>query len=221
MNMKSDKSQRQALFEFKLPITFGVYDFDWAEVIGGNIPDRLSQVSIVPGIEVEIPMSRRWTIRPLAHLGYGIEADGENAAWIYWLALKSQLTFKIKEFNLFLLNSLGWYGFAPDKGNAQRLAGLTTGFEGHYPLRFLNAEDPWYIKAHILNFWYLNDIEVVSPEGTEPLTIDAEWEFALALGKQKRIKIWIFSFDRIGLAYRFSDIIKGVRFYFSAWFNTY
>lgn len=213
--------KRPILLEFRFPITIGIYNFDWNDILEGIFPDRFSQISIAPGIEVEIPLSRRWAIRPLAHIGYGTEMDGGDAAWIYWLALKSRFDFAISDLDLYLLNSFGWYGFTPDSGNAQNLAAISTGIEGHYPIKFLKlGEDTWYVKAHIMNIWYLNEIDFIGPESTFPKHIKAEWEFALGFGKQERIKIWIFRFDHMGLAYRFSEVITGIRFYFNAWFSS-
>ena len=42
------------------------------------------------------------------------------------------------------------------------------------------------------------------------------FELGLALGTEDRMSLGFFKFDRVGLAYRVSDSIKGVRLYFGS-----
>ena len=53
-------------------------------------------VSFTPGVQVEIPIDRRWSLRPYAHLGYGWENETEEGALIwYGLNVDFQLFLKI------------------------------------------------------------------------------------------------------------------------------
>ena len=66
-----------------------------------------------------------------------------------------------------------------------------------------------------------NDLEmVIEDDSIVPIT--DQWEFGLSFRKEeKRIKIWWFSFDRLGLAYRLSSSgeLKGISFVFRSVFD--
>jgi len=66
-----------------------------------------------------------------------------------------------------------------------------------------------------------NNLDMVLEDNSiEPIT--DQWEFGLSLRKkEKRIKIWWLSFDRLGLAYRFSSSgdLKGISIVFRSVFD--
>ena len=65
------------------------------------------------------------------------------------------------------------------------------------------------------------DLDTLLEDGsTRPIT--DQWEFGVSLRRaEKRIKIWFLSFDRLGLAYRFSSSgdLKGISFIFRSVFE--
>ena len=93
--------ERRLKLEVKLPVAFGVHDFN---LIQGDLPSSLQNISFAPGVEVQIPVTRRWTLRPHAHFGWSRElaSDGESA-WIYWAGIRSLFTFGAGNFDFGLL----------------------------------------------------------------------------------------------------------------------
>jgi len=210
--------ERRLRLEFKFPVAVGVLHFD---IIEGDFPSSFQNISSAPGVEVQIPVTRRWTLRPVAHFGWGREMakDGESA-WIYWAGLKSHLAFSAGKFDFGLVNSLLRMGYTPNRGEAQSLSLLETGLEIDHPLGNLKSGgDQLYLKTHVYNFWYLDRIEFFLSPGRDPVKLRMEWEIGLAVGKRGKLKIWLLKFDRIGIGYRFSDYTKGIRIYFSSYFN--
>lgn len=210
--------ERRLKLEVKLPVAFGVQDFD---IIRGNFPSSLQNLSFAPGVEVQVPVTSRWTLRPHAHIGWGRELAGDGeSAWIYWFGLRSLLTFGTGKFDFGLVNTLTRGGYTPNRGEAQDLSILGTGIEIDHPLGNLKSGgDQLYLKSHVYNFWYHDKLELFLSPDKGPVELRMEWEIGLAIGKKGKLKIWLFSFDRIGVGYRFSDYTKGLRIFFASYFN--
>lgn len=90
---------RQLGFRFQLPMTLGLHTFDFGSIGEALCIDQASSISLVPGVEIEIPITQRWTLKPAAYLGWGKDFRHSNYAWIYWAGLKNRLTFKTGKLN--------------------------------------------------------------------------------------------------------------------------
>lgn len=108
--------------QLKVPVTFGFYDYSFDEAFTGEFPDQVSTVSVMPGLEWEIPMSRRWTIKPYFSGGFGQELSGRESALIYDFGIKSR--FLLGEDNgveFALVTTLTAAGYQPRGGPRGRL----------------------------------------------------------------------------------------------------
>lgn len=207
--------------KFLFPITFGVQNFDLSMLTQDGLPERLQQMSFMPGVEVEIPVTPRWTLKAVGQMGWGTRLDeGDEMAWIYAGGIKSRFAFEIGEKStLNLLNGLLWSGYSPDRGGRESLSELLTGVELIHPAgRWNLREEQVYLKSHLVNYTYLNEVEFLFTQGKLPSTLDSEWEIGIAVGAVSPLRIWRFRFDRIGLAYRVADNASGVRLVFSSVF---
>jgi len=212
---------RELVLEFKLPVTFGVYNFNFTDLLGGEFPDSVQQISFTPGVEIKLPVSNRWNLRFYGNLGYGSDTQGGGErAWIYWAGFMSRFVFPIKKLNLGIINGYGSFGYTPNHGKPGDLSRLMNGFELDIPLgRIGSSEKPFFLKSHVLNFWYYDRVDFLEDPQRKPVTIGSEWEIGVAIGKAQRIKIWLFNIDRIGVGYRFSTKANGVRIYFASYFR--
>jgi len=212
------EEERTLLLEFKFPVAFGVVHFN---IVEGKFPSNFQNISFAPGAEIQIPVTRRWTLRPFGHVGWSRElSEGGESAWLYWAGVKSLLTFESGAFDFGLVNTLTRMGYNPDRGESQSLSLLGTGLEIDHPLGNLKSGgDQLFLKSHVYNFWYLDRIELFLSPDRDPAQLRMEWEVGLAIGKRGKLKIWLFKFDRIGIGYRFSEYTKGIRFFVNSYFN--
>ncbi len=194
----------EATLEFRLPVTLGLhrFDFDLPEIVD---PENFGTFSIVPGLELEIPVTARWALRPHAYLGVGTELDGPQTAWTYWTGIKSRYRLGEGEGGLALLGSLGYIGYTPNEGASSDaiplMAGVQAGWELGPPS---GGGAPYRVDGHAIYTAYLDNLKFIFGGGLTTKVGD-EWEFGLALhrGKQK-LRIWRLAFDQLGLAYRTS-----------------
>lgn len=212
---------RDVLLEFRFPLTFGIHNFNLSEIFKGVFPDSLHQISFTPGLELKLPVTTRWNLRIFGHLGYGsaIKQSGESAL-IYYGGIMSRLIFPIKDSTLGVLNGYATAGYTPSHGLSSDLSNLTNGVEFDFPIGRIGSSDkPFFLKTHVMNFWYFDNIDFFLKPGQKLESLEMEWEIGVAVGKAQRLRLWLFQFDRIGVGYRFSRQSTGIRIYFSSYFR--
>src|SRR5262249_18601329 len=61
-----EHGRRTIGFKFKFPVALGAHDLD-AHAIGSTLSlDNVSTLTVVPGVEADIPIGPRWSLRPFA-----------------------------------------------------------------------------------------------------------------------------------------------------------
>jgi hypothetical protein len=208
------------LLELRLPVTFGVYSFHLGGIVEEFLNLKFKQVSFAPGAVLELPMSQRWALRPYGHLGWGTETSGDkDSSWIYWVGIKSRLKFPFINLNFGLLNGLTVYGYKPKGGASRDFTELLTGLECDIPLGKLHWQgEQLYFKTHIVNYYYFDNLNFIY-EFESPPELSWQWEIGASLAKKSKIKLWIISFERIGVAYRYGHDTQGIRIYTKSTFN--
>lgn len=211
---------RPILLELRFPVTFGVYNYHFEGIVEEFFNLRFKQVSVAPGAVLEFPMSPRWALRPYGHIGWGKKTSGDkDSSWIYWGGLKSRLTFPFVGLNFGLLNGLGVYGYNPKNGASRDFTELLTGLECDIPLGKIHWQgEQLFLKTHIVNYYYFDNLNFIY-EFENPAELSWLWEIGISLAKTSKIKLWIISFERIGVAYRYGHDTQGIRIYTRSTFN--
>jgi hypothetical protein len=204
-----------------LPLSLGLQTLNLNELISDDLPDQLTTVSFVPGVEFIVPVGQSWTVKPFGNVGYGTSYTLEQAAWIYFLGAKSRYVFNWGKAQMGFLNELLWAGYLPDPGEYDTFSRFMLGLEAQYPLgnaQFLNQQ--LFLEPHILYYRYLDDLDFFEPLGDgRILSLEEEVELAVALGTKTPQKFWIFRPDRIGIGLRVSEELKGVRIFIRSVFD--
>ena len=208
--------------ELRFPITIGLDTFDIDDIPGTTDTDNLASLSVTPGVDITIPITERWALRPYVTLGWGTLLNSSESAFTYWAGVNSRYTFQNGKLNWALLNSVTYVGYTPSDGPSDDFWPLMGGLEFDYPFgRNEQDDEQLFLSWHGTYTTFENNLDLVLEEGrTTPIT--DQWEFGVSFHKKnKRIKIWLFSFDRLGLAYRFSSSgdLKGISFVFRSVFE--
>lgn len=209
--------------EFRFPITLGLDDFSYDDLIGSADPDNLSSLSVTPGIDVTIPVTEKWFLRPYAAIGWGSAFDKSESVLTYWGGVKSRYSFQRGKFDWALLNAVTYVGHKPSNGPSDDFWPIMTALQLDYPLgqRKLGGEQV-FLSWHGMYTTFENRLEQqIGNESSVQIT--DQWELGLSIRQEnERIKIWWFRFDRLGLAYRFSTSgeFKGISFVFRSIFDS-
>ena len=208
--------------EFRFPITFGLDNFSYDDLVGSADLDNLTSLSVTPGIDVTIPVTEKWLLRPFAAVGWGSSFNNSESVLTYWGGVKSRYSFQHGKLNWALLNSVTYVGHKPSTGPSDDFWPLMAALEFDYPLgqRKIGGEQV-FLSWHGMYTTFENRLQNLLDDGsTVPIT--DQWEFGLSIRKENEpIKIWWLEFDRLGLAYRFSTAgdFKGISFVFRSIFD--
>ncbi|MEX0976345.1 MAG: hypothetical protein WDZ50_04535 [Woeseia sp.] len=216
-----DAGNRHVGIELRFPVTLGLNNFPLDDLAGSVNPENFANVSITPAVYLTWPVTERWTLRPIAALGWGTLLNGDESAWTYWSGVRSQLVLLDRVPRVSLFNSIGFVGYAPSRGPSENFWPITTALELRHPVFRELAEGNWYLYWHLAYTWFQDDLDLVrQTTGTEP--ISDQWDFGFAFSREETpISIWRLEFDRLGLSYRFSSDgeLQGIGLVFSALFD--
>ncbi len=199
-----ENGKRKLGIEILYPLTFGLQQLD-------KLPDFLdfnnfATISFTPGIQVEIPITKKWYVRPYAHFGWGTETNSSDSAWIYYGGIKSRYSLGEGRVKWSLLNGLYFAGYQPEFKDRGRFGSFMTGLESTHPLRdFELAGDALWLNWHITYNYFFDKLNFHVDEDRVESVAD-QWEIGLALSKGgKKMKFWFISFEHVGLSYKWSS----------------
>lgn len=200
-----EDGKRKLGWEILYPITLGLHQLD-------DIPDFIEfdnygTITFTPGVQVEIPVSERWYLRPYGHLGFGYERKSGEWAGIWYGGIKSRYLLGQGETLVWsLLNAVSYAGYQPQYKQRGQYGSAMGGLEFNHALPGLEAGgDPLWFNWHI-TYDYLFDNLNFHVSEDEVVSIRDQWELGLALGKgRKKVKIWFVEFEQVGLSFKWSS----------------
>jgi len=196
--------QRGLGIELHYPITLGLHNVDSFDDFTDT--DNFGSIAFTPGIEVEIPVTQKWYLRPLLNVGWGTETHGGESAWIYYGGVKSRYTPGTGKLDWSVLNALYRAGYHDESGDQSSLTLAMAGAEFRHPLQTaLAGRDDLQLNWHLTYSWLFDEAEFGLKSGFSQ-SVDDQWELGIALAPRKRsFKVWFLTFEQLGLAFRSSS----------------
>lgn len=219
--------KRRYGIELRVPFTIGLEHFPLDDLRGSVDPENFASVSVTPAVNVQIPLTERWTLRPYAALGWGTVLNGDGSAWTWWTGIRARYDLNGDRLGWSWISSVGVVGHSPNDGPSSNFWPVSTAFEFDYPVgaRELQGEQ-LYVNWHVEYTWFADEMELFAPDRTTTTTateaIRDQWELGLGINKEDTpIAIWRFAFERITFVYRFSSDgeLKGVGLAFRSLFD--
>ena len=169
--------------------------------------------ALVPGLEVQIPVNRYWTLKPFGQFGAGKDTAGGNLTYIYGGGARSLISFPWRKFNLGIGNSMI---IAEDRnaasGETSGFSMLEAGLDARHPigLTFRNKElDAGFFFVFSRFFNRVDFLE----DGGDTERINRLYTVGLTLGTRESVSIWKIEFDRVGIDYRWGNAgLRGIGF---------
>lgn len=201
--------------KFKVSTTLGFYDYNVDSVVRGNVPDRISTLSVLPGLEWALPMNPRWTLRPYVDAGFGQEIAGRESAWIYDFGVKSRvLLARDQGVEFALVNSLTSAGYRPRGGPTHPFGYLATGLDITIPTERTLFGRTVYVGFTPIYYYYFSQINFAEL-GDPDSRIGEGVELAVSIVTRNPWSLKLFEVDRIGLAIRSTGDVTGVSLFTS------
>jgi hypothetical protein len=66
----------------KAPVDLGIYSFS-GTFNGSNVSADQQSLGVVPGLELQVPVTDRWTLKPFVDSGFAVNLQTSEAAYIY------------------------------------------------------------------------------------------------------------------------------------------
>jgi hypothetical protein len=199
------EGKRLVGIEILYPLTLGLHKLDDAPDFIQF--DNYGSFSFTPGVQVEVPVSDSWYLRPYAHLGVGYEKESGEWARVGYGGVRSRYLLGESEgFSWSLLNAISFAGYKPEYEKRGRYASMMAGLEFSRPLFALGpAGGTLFFNGHLTYSYFFEDLTFHVHENDQ-VTVDDEWEIGLAIGKgRKKMKLWFMEFEQVGLSFKFSS----------------
>jgi hypothetical protein len=213
----SDDPRRWGL-KLTLPVTLGFYDFAPRDVVTSGLPEEVGTLSLVPGVQLEVPVGSSWELAPFAEAGVAQDFESGTSTAVYALGLESEYTFAWSAVDGRLGNRLLWAGItgggalvADDYGE------LETGLELTHALWFAVAGHPADAGLFAASYLYFNPLEGLGGEA-DRFEMQDQWEIGITFGTRPPLAYKKLRAPRIGASYRFGDGISAARLVLGAAF---
>lgn len=195
--------------KFLLPVSAALAEFDLTDLDLGRV--STAGLSVVPGVEVEIPLSPAWTVRPFVNVGAGWEFQRDSSALIYSVGASTAWRRPLGNDLLAALGGKLVYAGYKSGNEQSTLAALSLGGDLGFPLQMELSGRQAILGTQLIGTAYFNDLEFLLPKSGAK-EVSQEVEVALTLGVRRPLEIWGVGFDRMGLGYRWgSNGLRGVK----------
>lgn len=197
--------------KLKAPINVGVHDFAATDTDGTRISLHQQTLTLIPGLDLQIPVTEQWRLNPLANFGLGWVLQSGASAYIYSAGVKSALTLQHEPVRLTLGNAVAAAGDAALGGHDREdYVAIETGLElrrrlgiefaGLVPDLGLYAIDYYYPKALVFTRFL-----------QAPLRVSNQFEVGLTLGSAEPFTVCTFRNPRLGIGYVFGGGLSVIR----------
>jgi hypothetical protein len=200
-----ENGKRSLGIRLQFPLTFGLTDLE-------DLPDfanfdNYATVSFTPGIELEIPVTENWQLKPYVNIGWGTETNSSDSAWIYYGGIRSRYHLGNKNSRWALLNAVYFAGYRPEFKSRGEFGSLMSGLEFSQPLKSISQSrgEDLFLNWHVTHNYFFDRLNFHIDDGRVE-SIKDQWELGLALGRgSKGFKIWFVTFEQLGLSYQWSS----------------
>jgi len=169
--------------------------------------------AFVPGLEVQIPVNKYWTLKPFGQFGAGKDTAGGNLQYIYGGGARSLVSLPWKKFNFGIGNSIV---LAEDRDSASNekngFSMLEAGLDVSHPIGFSFLNRALDVGIFFVVSRFFNRVDFLQ-DGGETERVNRIYNIGVTLGTRESVSIWKIDFDRVGIDYRWGNAgFRGIGF---------
>jgi hypothetical protein len=193
------------------PVTVAAYHLNLHELDEFNLQQDVAAASILPGAEVEIPMTERWRLKPFAQGGMGSEfTDPRLVAYMYTAGVRSLYRFRGDEYRVSLGNALFAAGYRiRDGSERQGLGAFQVGLNMETPWNVPLWNGPAYLNTHFISTAYYSKLAFADPQPGQ-LSVYREYQVGFSFRTARPASLLGFGADTLGLGFRFARNLRGL-----------
>ena len=190
----------------KIPVTGGFHNFD-------EIPElekeSLLTWTIMPGVEANYQLSAQWEVDAAAYVGHGRNSTNDRASFLWASQVRSRYDFNSVPTGMTFGSEILYSGYAPDNASGDSIVRLAAGLDFRFPTNTVLLGGNVFIAPHLIGYYYPDTLSFKSFD-RQSIETSGEIEFGLSVGRNPRYRLMGYEFDRVGIAYRFSDDTKAI-----------
>ena len=209
-----EKTDTEAGWVLKLPITIGFINFDSIEI--EDLPELsdVGTITFLPGLEFQYPVTPNWTLIPFADYGFARELDTTSNVLIIGAGIKSYFNAHFDK-AMFTLGNRFLYAREQSKDSSSNAdySLIETGLNYRVTSDYSFGGEPLYSNLYYINFYYPNNL-VFFEQTANPIRVGVEHEVGITLSNIP--DFLFFEKPQIGLGLRLGDNVKVYRLVFGA-----
>jgi len=169
--------------------------------------------AFVPGLEVQIPINKYWTLKPFGQFGAGKDTAGGDLQYIYGGGARSLVSFPWQKFNFGIGNSII---LAEDRDSTSKESSgfsmLEAGLNVSRPIGLSFRNRALDAGVFFVARRFFNRVDFLE-DGGETERVNRIYTIGVTLGARDSISIWKIDFDRVGLDYTWGNAgLRGIGF---------
>ena len=195
------------------PVSLGGYEVSAATSLG-DLAERLSSVTVVPGVEFVLPAGPDWTVKPFAEVGLTASSGAEDDTDVlYGVGVRARGEYRPTRSVVTLGGGVAYKSGGDSAALVKHYSTLAVAADAQVPLGFSLAgrEARGGLFAGIR---YFSDVKLRELE-TVPFEVSASYEAGVSFATDPPLRLWKIALPWIGLAWRESDALSGLRLYLS------
>jgi hypothetical protein len=198
----------------RLSVFFSWNDVRFMDIEGDDIAASLNTLTVVPGVELMIPVGERWMVRPYGQIG-GLQAlDVPGHRWMASLGSRASVRWP---FEKWILSAGGRFEytsvFDEDWRRTDDVAFVDLGGDFSFPLWFNVKGERAAMGFFVIPRYYINAAEIVGQDGFD-LGVDSHIELGVSFQIHDNPKLWFIKIPSwYGVGARFAKNHKSLRIY--------
>ncbi|HET9864411.1 MAG TPA: hypothetical protein VFP37_13280 [Steroidobacteraceae bacterium] len=203
-----EATARQVGAAFDLPVTFGFFDFNPADVVSHGIPTRVDSFATVPGFHLDYLLRGDWHLMPYARAGFSVASSSVDG-WLWGTGVQLERRAPFQGWDGLARSELAIAGvnYRHDLPN-DRFVRLRQGFDFTRTL-------PWRIRDRSVELGLYGIFDVIVDSPAAPLAGDRNYpmqaEFGFTCSTRPRFRVWRFDAPRLGFGYRLAGELSAWR----------
>lgn len=197
-------------YKFLLPFAIGITDFDSYDDLPEFNADNLQTISMTPGVEMQIPVSANWQVKPFGQAGLGWDMKSSSNSFIWGVGARTRAWFGDNEKWLVGGETL-WSGnnpkYAEEPDSTFTRLSIGTEYKWQTDWSPFGRRVSWH--GRLIQYYFTHKVTFEAPPEEEQIRNSTE--VGLSLGIDPPINIFGYELRQAGLAYEKADNGKAIK----------
>lgn len=196
-----------------LPVTVGVLDVDWGDFWGDDRDgDRLQTLGVTPGIELDVPLSDQWTLKPFLQAGYIYDPNDDYDAWLTMGGVRSLFNYQLGEYTLGFGAAVTVAEQRPvSTGDNTGIGVIDVGLDVRRRMSAQLRGQPLELSVYAIASHYYNKLDLLDVEDDD-FHVQQTFELGMTLGTAQPFRVLGIDWQRVGMGYMWGDGIESITF---------